>query len=71
MSKRGNKKYSKEFKLEVVQEYLTGKGSQREICKKYEIPAKRTLERWIKWYNGHKESREQSGSKTEINMTKG
>jgi transposase len=71
MSRRRNKKYSKEFKLEAVQEYITGKGSQREVCKKYEIPAKRTLEVWIKWYNGHKESRERSGSGTEIYMTKG
>lgn len=55
----------------MVQEYLTGEGSQREICKKYEIPAKRTLEVWIKWYNGHKESRVRSGSGTEIDMTKG
>jgi transposase-like protein len=71
MSRRRNKKYSKEFKLEVVQAYLTGKGSQREICKKYKIPAKRTLEVWIKWYNGHKELRERSGFGTEIYMTKG
>ena len=71
MSRRRNKKYSEEFKEKAVQEYLAGKGSQREICRKYGIPAKKTLEYWIKVYNGHKEFRESHGSGTEIYMTKG
>ena len=71
MSKRRNKKYSKELKTSAVQEYLSGKGSQRSICKKYGILAKRTLECWIKVYNGHKKLRESHGSGTEIYMTKG
>lgn len=29
-----NKKYPAELKLEAVQDYLNGGGSQREICKK-------------------------------------
>ncbi len=51
MSRRRNKKYSAELKLQAVQDYLNGGGSQREICKKYGISAKRTLEVWIMWYN--------------------
>ncbi|HAZ20096.1 MAG TPA: hypothetical protein DCY74_08975 [Clostridiales bacterium] len=33
MSKRRNKKYSKELKLQAVQEYLSGNRSMCEICK--------------------------------------
>lgn len=71
MSRRRNKKYSSELKLQAVQDYLNGLGSQRDICRKYNIPAKRTLEVWIMWYNGHKEFKERRGAGTEIYMTKG
>ena len=50
-----NKVYSAELKKQAVEEYLSGKGSQREICKKYGILSKRTLRDWIMWYNGHRE----------------
>ena len=33
---KGNKKYSKELKLQAVLDYLAGYGSQDDICKKYE-----------------------------------
>ena len=66
-----NKVYSAELKIQAVEEYLSGKGSQREICKKYGILAKRTLEVWIIWYNGHREFEERSSAKGEIYMTKG
>ena len=45
-----NKVYSAELKIQAVEEYLSGKGSQREVCRKYGILAKRTLEVWIMWY---------------------
>lgn len=70
-TQRKNKKYSKELKTQAVQEYLTGKGSLREICKKHEIPHPERLREWIKWYNGHKEFKERSSAKGEIYMTKG
>ena len=66
-----NKVYSAELKIQAVEEYLSGKGSQREICKKYGILAKRTLEVWIMWYNGHREIKERSSAKGVIYMTKG
>ncbi len=50
MSRRRNKKYSAELKLQAVQDYLTGGGSQREICKKYEILDHHTLRDWILGY---------------------
>ena len=66
-----NKKYSKELKIQAVQDYLSGKGNQREICEKYEILDAHTLRDWIKWYNGHKDFKERSAAKGEIYMTKG
>ena len=71
MSRRRNKKYSKELKAEAVHAYQNGEGSLREICRKYGISEKRVLRNWIKWYNGHKEIRERHGAGMEIYMTKG
>ena len=70
-TRRKNKKYSKELKIQAVQDYLSGKGSMRKICKKYGILDDHTLRDWIKWYNGHKVIRERSSAKGEIYMTKG
>ena len=66
-----NKKYSEEFRIQAVEAYLRGEGSQREICKKYGILGKRTLEIWIMWYNGHREMKRKNTAKGEIYMTKG
>ena len=69
--RRKNKKYSAELKLQAVKDYLSRKGSLREICKEYEITDKILLRQWIKVYNGHKEFKERSSAKGEIYMTKG
>ena len=66
-----NKVYSAELKLQAVQEYLAGKGSQRNICRKYEITTTSRLRAWISCYNGHKDFKERSGARGEIYMTKG
>ena len=73
MSRRShkNKKYSKEFKIQAVEAYLRGEGSQLEICRKYGILSHTQLRNWIMWYNGHKEMKRQSATKGEIYMTKG
>ena len=68
---RKNKVYSPELKLQAVQDYLAGKGSQWEICRKYGISARIRLQEWISCYNGHKEFRRRSDVKGEIYMTKG
>ena len=65
------KKYSPELKQQAVQDYISGHGSLRNICKKYGIKDKRQLRYWISCYNGHKEMRRPSGAKGEIYMTKG
>lgn len=40
---KSNQHYSKALKEQAVQEYLTGKGSQTEICKKYKIKSTRQI----------------------------
>lgn len=71
MSRRRNKHYSKEIKLQAVQDYLSGGGSYETLRKKYGLLSSTQLKNWVKWYNGHKESKESHGSGTEIYMTKG
>ena len=46
-----NKHYSPQQKMEAVQDYLSGKGSQVVICKKYGIRSRSKLLEWIKQYN--------------------
>lgn len=43
-------KYSFEFKLKLVQEYLKGEGGYRYICSKYAIPENKPLQRWVAAY---------------------
>lgn len=69
--KTSNKAYSKYFKEKAVIEYLSGKGSQQEICNKYNIYSRRLFADWVMQYNGHKKIRNHSGSGTDIYMTKG
>ncbi len=44
-------KYSFEFKMKVVQEYLDGMGGSSFLPKKYNIPSTRDLRKWITVYN--------------------
>lgn len=66
----GHKSYSKELKLQAVQDYLAGQGSLNDICKKYGIRAISKLGEWIKKYNGHEELKA-SGTGGTVTMTKG
>ena len=43
-------KYSLEFKLQVVTEYLSRKGSYESLAKKYNIPSKNRIYEWIIMY---------------------
>lgn len=47
--------YSTITKLNAVEDYLNGKGSLMEICKKYQIRSHTQLQNWIKKYNNHEE----------------
>jgi len=66
-----NKVYSAETKILAVQDYLSGKGSMKAICRKYEILSDHQLRQWISCYNGHKDFKERSSARGEIYMTKG
>ena len=64
------KKYPKELKQQAVLNYLAGRGSQNDICKKYGIRSKSKLQIWIKKYNSH-EDLKSSGTGGITIMTKG
>ena len=66
----GNRYYSKELKEQAVKDYLSGKGSYREICKQYKIKSTRQIRSWIKKYNGHEELKVSGTGGTSI-MTRG
>ena len=58
--RKGNNSYTAEEKQRAVEEYLQGKGSLREISRRYHIPSKETLRRWIEVYNSNIELRDYS-----------
>ena len=68
---RTNKKYSAEIKRNAVEEYLTGKLSQFEICEKYKITSRTLLRNWISCYNNGKDFKERTRSERGITMNKG
>ena len=55
MPKLKNSSYTKEFKTKVVEDYLSGGGSQEEICNKYQITGHGVLQDWIAKYNDLRE----------------
>lgn len=48
-----NRVYSPELKRRAVEDYLSGMGSQSEICRKYHIRKRTQLQAWIEVYNTH------------------
>ena len=48
---KGNNKYSREFKLKLVEEYLSGQSTVNEICYKYGMLSHSVVEKWINKYN--------------------
>lgn len=70
MPQAKNRNYSKEFKTQVVIEYLAGGISTRDLCSKYYISNHCLVIQWIKRYNGQKGFKN-SNSGSGIYMTKG
>ena len=66
-----NKKYPKELKLQVVQEFLSGKCSIQELCIKYKITKRSIVQNWISCYNSGKDFKERTRSERGITMNKG
>ena len=50
-----NASYSVELKQSVVEDYLSGKGSCRDLAQKYKIHSIARVHQWVLMYNGHKE----------------
>lgn len=50
-NKPRNQTYTKEFKEEVVQAYLNGEGSYRDLAVRYNISNESTVINWVKEYN--------------------
>ncbi len=48
-----NRVYPTELKRQAVEDYLSGVGSESDICKKYHIRKRTQLQKWIKMYNAH------------------
>jgi transposase len=65
-----NKSYSADDKIQAVQDYLSGNGSQRQIIDKYKIASRTQLRRWINKYNSHSSFKSNEGGGT-CAMTKG
>ena len=54
----GNRSYTATEKQQAVEDYLQGKGSLGQICRKYHISCNKTLRDWIKMYNSNRELRD-------------
>ena len=67
---KGWTKRTTEEKEAAVLDYLSGKGSLRDICDKHKIADTRQLRKWIMKYNGHEELKD-SGIRGTLIMTKG
>ena len=65
-----NTRYTIETNTSAVLDYLTGKGSYAEICRKYGIRSSTQLRNWIMKYNGHEKFKSSGTGGTPI-MTKG
>ena len=66
-------KYSTEFKMKLVKEYLEGKIGYRELAKKYNIPDKHTIRTWVnayqsQGYDGLKASRKNNSYTLEFKL---
>ena len=64
------KRYTPETKRMAVEEYMSGKASQSDICAKYDISERFVLRQWIKVYNDHEDFK-QPNSGGGIYMAKG
>lgn len=65
-----NNKYSFQFKMNVVQEYLDNDISYKKLAIKYNIPAHETVRKWVNRYTGRKENIN-SSPKNEVYTMKG
>ena len=60
--------YSSEFKNEVVQAYLSGEGTLKELTARFKLRSKTQLRSWISKYNGNEELRSTGAATRRIPM---
>lgn len=65
-----NTYYPPEIKIQAVTDYLAGKASKVEICRKYKISSYNVFQKWLKGYNGHKTTKSHN-LRRDKNMAKG
>ena len=63
-SPSSNNYYPPELKRQAVEDYQSGRGSQRDICKKYNIRARTQLRAWIRQYSSDANLQPQTRSTT-------
>lgn len=69
LTRQTNTAYSKEFKTQVVKEYLSGSDSIDSLVAKYGIRSRKQIRDWISKYNSHEELRDYDPH-PEVYMTK-
>ena len=55
MDQKRDRSYSKELKLKVVNEYLSGSTSSSDLVQKYRLRSRSQIHSWLKVYNTHGE----------------
>lgn len=61
MNQSHNKSYSKETKMQAVNDYLDGKGSLADVTARYGLRSETQLRAWLKDYNTHGEIKSRTG----------
>lgn len=56
-----NRSYSKELKMNAINDYINGIGSLGDLCQKYDIRSNKQLLSWIKVYNSGRVLKESTG----------
>lgn len=46
-------KYSYEFKKQVIEAYLSGEGGYKYLAKRYGVPARSNIKKWVRNYETH------------------
>lgn len=67
-NKPRNNSYSLQFKEQVCQDYLSGKGSFRDLAARYGIPSKEMIRQWVKKYTGNKNELKEYDPQPEVYM---
>lgn len=65
-----NASYTKDFKEQVVLDYLDGGGSYDDLAIKYHISSSSPIQKWVKDYNSHIELKDYIPEGEDIYMTK-